>query len=61
MFRALFGNGLTIMTDTMWKKIDEFGRRHPALMVLYTVFLGVIALLALMSQLQGTTILYEDF
>jgi hypothetical protein len=61
MFPAPFGNGLTIMTDTMLKKFDEFGRRHPALTVLYTVFLGLIALLALMSQLQGTTILYEDF
>jgi hypothetical protein len=49
------------MTDALWRKFDEFGRRHPALVVCYTVFLGLIALLALMSQLHGTTILYEDF
>ena len=43
------------------QKLDDFGRRHPWLVMAGVVALGVVAVCCLIGQLQMQILLYEGF
>ena len=47
---------------TWSKRIDDYGRRHPAQMLLFVVFVTVLLTVpALLYNSQGTVVLYQAF
>jgi hypothetical protein len=49
------------MLDLIEDKLDQFGRRHPRLMLATTIFLGVLTTLILIYNSKDTAIVYRAF
>ena len=45
----------------MISRIDQYGRRHPRLMMLFTLLLGIVTTLVLIYHTQETAIVYRAF
>jgi hypothetical protein len=43
------------------KKMDDFGQRHPKLMLMFTLAVAAIVTLILLSQSEAPAILYQAF
>ena len=51
-----------IMTGTgMTARIDDFGRRHPAVMLLVVILLTIFVTVVLLYQDDAPRVLYEEF
>jgi hypothetical protein len=49
------------MLDLLGNKLDQIGRRHPRLMLIATVLLGVVTMLILIYNSKDTAIVYRAF
>jgi len=49
------------MANAFADRLDQFGRRHPRLMLASTIFLGVVTTIILIYNSKDTAIVYKAF
>jgi hypothetical protein len=49
------------MATSLHERLDQFGRRHPRLMLATTIFVGFVTTLILVYHTRDTTIVYKAF
>lgn len=49
------------MVDSLLRQLDQFGRRHPTLMLSATVLLAIFTTLVLIYNTNDTAIVYRAF
>jgi len=49
------------MAYSLHERLDQFGRRHPRLMLATTILVGIFATVILIYKTQDTTIVYKAF
>ena len=49
------------MSNLIGERLDQFGRRHPRLMLTFTILMAIITTFLLAARPQGQAILYKAF